>query len=124
MVAAFEVRDTDLVVTLTPLERVAALRREVRVPVTAIERACVDSDPWGSVRGFRIAGTGIPGVAAYGVRLIAGERPDFAAVHGREPAVRIELASWAPYRRLLVTVADPAASVAQIEAVVRGRPGA
>lgn len=121
--AAFEVRENDLVVSLTPIERVAALRREVRVPVAAVERVCVDPDPWGAVRGFRIAGTGIPGVVAYGKRLVSGDRPDFAAIHGREPAVRIELAPWAPYGRLLVTVPDPAASAEAIKAAVRGAPG-
>ena len=38
---------------------------------------------------------------------ITGDRPDFAAVHGRGPAVRVELGAEAAFGRLLVTVEDP-----------------
>ena len=61
------------------------------------------------------------GMIAYGVRRMTGARPDFAAVWGRRPAIRIELVPGSQYGRLVVTVADPDATLV---AVRRGlRPG-
>jgi hypothetical protein len=119
-VAALEIRDDELVVTLTTAERLAALRREVRVPLDAVVKVCADPQPWCALRGVRAPGTGIPGFIAYGVRRMTGDRPDFAALHGREPAVRVELAPWAPYGRLLVTVADTGDTVAAIRSRMTG----
>ena len=104
--ASVEVRQGDLVVTLTALERLAALRRGIRVPLSAVRTVSADPSPWCSVRGTRTIGTGIPGVLAYGVRRMTGDRPDFTALHGRGPALRIECAPEASYSRILVSVAD------------------
>ncbi|MGH2856613.1 MAG: hypothetical protein ACRDMJ_03925 [Solirubrobacteraceae bacterium] len=114
--AVLEVHRDELVVSLSPLERLAAVRRQVRVPLAALSSVEIDPAPWCAIRGVRIAGTGIPGVAAYGVRRMTGAAPDFAALHGRGPAVRIELAPGAQFARLLVTVPDPQATVAAIRA--------
>lgn len=122
--AALEVTTDDLVVTLAWAEQMAAMRREVRVPLSAVCKVCVDRDPWSSLRGIRAPGTGIPGVVAYGVRRMTGNRPDFAALHGRGPAVRVELTPDSPYGRLLVTVADTDATVAALRAEVTAPPGA
>jgi hypothetical protein len=118
-VATLEVRQDALVVTLSGWERVAAMKREVRVPLAAVRGVCADPDPWSALRGVRVEGTGVPGMAVYGVRRMTGDRPDFAALHGRGPAVRVELTPEARYRRLLVTVADPEAAVAAVRAGVK-----
>ncbi len=110
-------------VTLSGWERVAAMKREVCVPLAAVCGVCADDDPWSAVRGVRVAGTGIPGVAVYGVRRMTGGRPDFAALHGRGPAVRVECSPEARYRRLLVTVADPEGTVAALRARCRRPSG-
>ncbi|HET8977905.1 MAG TPA: hypothetical protein VFN87_07090 [Solirubrobacteraceae bacterium] len=116
--ATLEVRDDDLVVTLSGVERLVAMKREVRVPLASVRRVCADPEPWCALRGMRVQGTGIPGVVAYGVRWMTGARPDFAAIHGRGPAVRVELSPESRYGRLLVTVADPQATVAAVRAEV------
>ncbi len=118
--ATLEVQRDELVVSLSPLERLAAFRREVRVPLSTLEAVAADPDPWSALRGMRAPGTGIPGVVAYGVRRMTGSAPDFAAVHGRGPAVRVELAPGARFARLVVTVADAESTV---EAVRRGVGG-
>ena len=117
--AALEVHEDALVVTLTGWERVAAMRRELRVPLTAVRGVCADPDPWSALRGVRVEGSGIPGMAVYGVRRMTGDRPDFAALHGRGTAVRVELTSRSRYRRLLVSVADPEATVAAVRTKIR-----
>jgi hypothetical protein len=118
--AMLEVQRDELVVRLSPLEQLAALRHEVRVPLASLEAVAAVQDPWICLRGMRAPGTGIPGVVAYGVRRMTGHAPDFAAVHGRGPAVRVELAPWAPFARLLITVPDPESAAAAIRAGVNG----
>jgi hypothetical protein len=77
--AAVDIRQDELVVTLSRIERVAALRRQIRVPMASVRSICADPDPWSALRGIRSPGTGIPGVVAYGVRRMTGDRPDFGA---------------------------------------------
>ncbi|MFZ0041785.1 MAG: hypothetical protein WAK93_10795 [Solirubrobacteraceae bacterium] len=104
----------ELVVCLSGAEQMAAMRGDVHVPLSDVQTVSVDPDPWCALRGVRAPGTGLPGMVAYGVRRLTGDRPDFAAVHGRGPAVRIELGPRATFRRLLVTVEDPEQTVAKL----------
>ncbi len=101
-----------LAVRLSGWERAAAFHGDVAVPLAAVREIAVEPKPWSALRGIRAPGTGFPGVIAYGVRRITGDRPDFAALRGRAPAVRIELDPPARFARLLVTVPDPEATVA------------
>lgn len=117
--ASLEVQSDELIIRLTAVERAAAMRREVRVPLSCVRSVCTESDPWGALRGVRAPGTGIPGVVAYGVRRITGGAPDFAAVHGCGPAVRIDLAPGAQFSRLVVTVDDAERAVAEVQALTQ-----
>ena len=58
-------------------------------------------DPWSELRGIRAPGTGVPDVIAVGTRR-GNFGKDFAAVHGKGPAVVVEL-EGADYERLVVT---------------------
>jgi hypothetical protein len=113
-VASLLVQGEELVVSLSGAEQVAAMRGDVRVPLSAVKAVSIDLDPWCALRGIRAPGTGFPGVVAYGVRRLTGDRPDFAAVHGRGPAVRVELGAEAVFGRLLVTVEDPEGTLAAL----------
>ena len=106
--AAVELRKDALVITLTTLERVAAMKREVRVPLDAVRGVCADPDPWSALRGIRVEGTGIPGVAVYGVRRMTGGRPDFAA-----------LADENGHRMLGICTPDRATMLDLVQAFVR-----
>ena len=117
--ASLEVQSGELIVRLSGVERAAAMRREVRVALSSVTNVCADPDPWGALRGVRAPGTGIPGVAVYGVRRVTGGAPDFAAVHGRGPAVRVDLAPGAPFGRLLVTVEDAQRTVDAVRALTQ-----
>ena len=95
----------DLVVKLSSLEKLGALRGNVRVPLTTVQSAEVEPHPWGALRGIRV-GTGIPGVIALGIRrFVHGQ--DFTAVVGGKPVVRVDLSQESPFSRLLVSVDDP-----------------
>jgi hypothetical protein len=56
-VASLEVDGTDLVVRLSDLEKLAAFRSQVRVPVTSVRSVALEPNPWGALRGFRSPGT-------------------------------------------------------------------
>jgi len=60
-------------------------------------------------------------VIAYGVRRLTGERPDFAALWGGGPAVRVDLRPEAPFGRLLVTVADPTGTAVAAQSDLQSR---
>jgi hypothetical protein len=62
-------------------------------------------------------------VIAYGMRRMTGARPDFAAVWGRRPAIRIELVPGSQYGRLVVTVTDPEATLAAVRPRLRPATG-
>jgi hypothetical protein len=119
--AALVVDGGDLVVRLSPLEIICTFRGNVRVPLTAVRAAAVDPQPWRSLlslRRVRISpGAGIPGVLTLGTCGFGRDRA-FAAVHGRHPAVRVDLdTATSHFSQLLVTVADPEATAATIMAV-------
>jgi hypothetical protein len=103
----------NLVIRLSWLEKLGAAHGDVRVPLRAVRSAAVEPHPWDAVRGIKLAGTGIPGVAVLGTRQSAGGR-DFAAIVGRGPAVRVELGEESPFTRLLVSVRDPEGTLAAI----------
>jgi hypothetical protein len=115
-VATVEREHGELVVKLSGMERLAAMRGDVRVPLSEVRAVSHECDPWGCLRGVRAPGTGFPGMVAYGVRRLTGGRPDFTAVHGCGPAVRVDLGPGAPFGRLIVTVDDPDATVSELRA--------
>jgi hypothetical protein len=95
----------ELVVHLSPLERLGALHGDVRVGLSSVKRAWVTTTPWSELRGFRAPGTGIPWVIMLGTTRGAFGR-DFCAVYGQKPALIVEL-EGAEFSRLVISVADP-----------------
>jgi hypothetical protein len=112
--ARFVVDGDQLVLRLSWLERLAAFRGDVRVPLSAVRAVEVERAPWSALRGMRAPGAGFPGVIAYGVRRLGGARPDFAAILGGRPAVRVELDSPSSFARLLVSVENVTATTETI----------
>jgi hypothetical protein len=96
---------SDLVVRLSSLEKLGALRGDVRVPLAAVHDIRVLDNLWSQLRGVRAPGTGLPGVISLGTRRWWGVR-DFAAVYGRTPGIVVDL-EHAPFGRLVVSTDDP-----------------
>ena len=104
--ARVSIEGSELVVSLSPLERLAAFRlRDARFPLASVTAVAVQPKPWGALRGLRAPGTGLPYVIAYGTRRYAGGK-DLALVRGTRPALQVDFDDDAPYARLTVTVAD------------------
>jgi hypothetical protein len=111
--AKLMVEGPDLVVGLSSMEKLGAMRGDVRIPLSMVRSAEVEPDPWAVLRGIRAPGTGIPGVIALGTRRFFGGK-DFTAVTGTGPAVRVDLSDQSPFERLVVTVTDPEGTLAAI----------
>ena len=103
--AALIVDGADLLVRLSPLEKLGAFRGDVRVELRAVRDLRAIDDLWPELRGIRAPGTGIPGVIALGTRRGGGNK-DFAAVYGRRPGIVVDLVR-APFSRLVVSCRDP-----------------
>jgi len=98
-----------LVLHLRSMEKAEGFHGDIRVPLSAVTDVRAVDDAWPELRGIRAPGTGLPDVIAVGTRRGSFGK-DFAAVHGKGPAVVVELAG-AEYGRLVVS-ADDAAAVA------------
>jgi len=110
----------DLLVEVQGWSKLWALKRRFRVPLAHIK--AVRWDPAvgkGWWKGWRAPGTHIPGVIAAGT-FYRGGRREFWDIRTGRKAVTIELEGDS-YRRLVVDVADPRATVAMINEAL-GRP--
>ena len=117
--ADLEVDGSELVLHLRGLEKAEAVHGDIRVPLSAVSAVRSVDDPWPELRGIRAPGTGVPDVIAVGTRRGSFGR-DFAAVHGKGPAVVVEL-DGAAFRRLVVTADDADALARRIrESLNRG----
>ncbi|WP_370332728.1 hypothetical protein [Mycolicibacterium hippocampi] len=107
-----EIRRADgyLHVVLAPLEKVAALHGDLRVPLASVTSVTVADRPLDDVKGFRSPGLHVPARTKIGTWRRSGRRT-FAVARARQSAVRIEL-TGERYNTLVVSVPD-AATVAQ-----------
>jgi hypothetical protein len=117
LVADLEVEGNELVLHLRPIEKAEGAHGDIRVPLSAVTAVRSVDDPWPELRGIRAPGTGLPNVIAVGTRR-GGFGKDFAAVHGKGPAVVVEL-EGAPYGRFVVTADDAAPRASSIAAAAR-----
>ena len=111
------VDDEDLVVHLTPGEKIWGFHGDIRVRLSSIVSVAPDPKPWLGLRGWRMAGVSFPGHAGLGTRRHGGGF-DFCILHRDRPAVRVDLASGR-FSRLVVCVpegADAQAEAARIAA--------
>jgi hypothetical protein len=106
------VTDDAVTVLLSAVEKAEAVHGDVSVPRTAVVSAQVATDGMDEVHGLRMPGTGLPGVIMVGTWR-AKERVTFAVVHGRRPAVVLELTGQR-YDRIVVTVENPEEVVASL----------
>jgi hypothetical protein len=117
VMATLAVDENDLVVRLSALEKVGALRGNIRVPLASVRAVRVSDSPWSELRGIRAPGTGLPRVISLCTRRGHGFR-DFAAVYGRRPALVVEM-TGASFDRLVVSCADAADAAARAADITR-----
>jgi hypothetical protein len=115
--ATIAVDGNDLVVRLSALENIGALRGDIRLPLACVRAVRVSGTPWSELRGIRAPGTGVPGVISLGTRRGSGFH-DFAAVYGRRPALIVEM-TGASFDRLVVSCLDAADATARAAEITR-----
>ncbi len=114
--AALVVDKSHVVVRLAVWEKALALRGNVRMPLSAVRGVRVVPDPTEDLKQYHAWGNTVTLRFVYGVRRIYGIGKAFVATRGHRPAVLVMLDSPSKYVRVLVTVADPKATVASIRA--------
>jgi hypothetical protein len=110
--ARLVIESDELVVRLSPLEKLGAARGNVRIPLRAVRNVRATDHPWQELRGMRAPGTGLPGVIALCTLRGRGFR-DFAAVYKTGPAVVVD-AARPPFDRVIVSCVDAAAVAERI----------
>lgn len=116
--ATINVDPREVTVTLTPLERVFALRRSVRIPVAHLASVEVVDDAYAAMTGLRAPGLGLPGYAKVGTwRRRSGAT--VGVVWGRGPGLRLR-ASSGRVRDVVVSLDDAAQVRDRIESARAG----
>ncbi len=111
------VDDKDLVVHLTPGEKICGFHGDVRIRLSSIVSVAPSLDPWLRLRGWRMAGVSLAGYAAMGTRR-HGDGYDFCILYRDRPAVQVDVASGR-FSRLVICVPegrDPNTEAARIAA--------
>ena len=94
-------------IVLTPFEKLMALHRGVRVPLSSVTAVNVVERPLDEVKGFRAPGLHLPSRIKIGTWRASGRRT-FAVARAQQTAVRIDL-SGGEYDTLVISVPDAAA---------------
>ncbi|MGW4896654.1 hypothetical protein ACWEQL_31015 [Kitasatospora sp. NPDC004240] len=117
--ASVSVTDSTLVVEIEGLDRLWAVKSRIEIPLGNVRGATLDPGITRESKGVKVGGTHFPGLITAGTFRSGGEWI-FWDVRNPAKAVVIELADER-YRRLIVEVADPRATVDLVE-TARRRP--
>lgn len=111
--ASLDIVGDELVLRLSPLEKLGAFHGDIRVPRSSVKAVTTSDTPWKALRGMRAPGTGCPGLIMLGTTRGRGWK-DFNAVYKRRPVVIVDLEGQ-PFARLVVTADDAPALAARLQ---------
>ncbi len=94
---------TDLVLHLTLAQKVLSFHNDLRVPLTSVRSVQAVDKPWLALRGRRMAGTALRGVAAMGTWIHGDRHYDFCVVRSQQTAVQLDI-STGRFDRFLVSL--------------------
>jgi hypothetical protein len=112
------IENDTLVMEVEGLDKMWALKSRLEIPLAHVTGVRADPETahtWWS--GIRMPGTNLPGVIKAGTFYQHGQRI-FWDIHHPDNSIVIELADD-QYKELVVEVAEPAATVAQIQAAIK-----
>ncbi|HET9075562.1 MAG TPA: hypothetical protein VFN68_01405 [Acidimicrobiales bacterium] len=102
--AELVVDGTDLVLRLPVRQKMLGFHADIRVPLTAVRSVAAIDKPWLALRGRRMAGTALRGVAAIGTWIHGDKKFDFNVLRREEHAVQVDL-NAGRFERFIVGVA-------------------
>jgi hypothetical protein len=111
------VDNRNLVIHLTLGEKIVSFHGDIRVRLSGVLSVMPDPTPWLSLRGWRMTGVSLAGLAVLGTRK-HGDGFDFCILHRNEPAVRVNMTSGR-FSRFVISVPagrDPVSEAARIAA--------
>jgi hypothetical protein len=115
--AEIEITGATLVVHITGIDQLLALKTQIEVPLAHIADVTVNPpEAHGAYHGLRVGGTNLPGLITAGRFLHDGEWA-FWDVHDPDKAIGIRLHDEG-YARLLIGVDDPEAAAKAITAAL------
>ncbi len=85
------VNGTELILHLPPTQKVLGFHADIKVPLTAVRSVSPVDKPWLALRGRRMAGTALRGVAAVGTWIHGDKLFDFNVVRRDQRAVMVDL---------------------------------
>ena len=103
-VAELVVDGSDLILHLPPGQKVLGFHGDIRVPLSAVRSVSPLDKPWLALRGRRMAGTALRGVAAIGTWIHGDKLFDFNVLRRDQKAVQVDL-NAGRFARLIVGVA-------------------
>jgi hypothetical protein len=89
--AEIRVDGEELVLHLTPVQKAVGFHADIRAPLTAVRSITPVEKPWLALRGRRMAGTAMRGVAAMGTWIHGDRLYDFCVVRAQQPAIQVDL---------------------------------
>lgn len=119
--ATVSIEGENLVVTMTGMNKIAALKSRIEVPLAHVRGATADPGIVHEPKGLRAPGTQMPGVITAGTFHKHGERIFWDVTDGSR-AIVIELAEE-DLARLVITVEDPRSSVDLVNQAVPAAGG-
>ncbi|MBZ5560298.1 MAG: hypothetical protein LAO77_23830 [Acidobacteriia bacterium] len=112
------IQDGLAVFNVEGLDKLWSFRSRIEIPLTHIAGADANADQVGRWwHGFKLIGTDLPGLFAAGTFYYHGEKVFWDV---RDPAKTVIVSlEHERYKHLIIEVADPAATVAQLRAALR-----
>lgn len=116
--AELRVEGAHLVLHLPTRQKVACFHTDISTPLTAIRSISPVEKPWLALRGRRMAGTALRGVAAMGTWTHSGGELDFCVLRRMQRAVQVDLNNgrWVRWLVGLPPDADPRAEADRLAA--------
>lgn len=107
---------TDLVLHLPVRQKVLGFHSDIRVPLSAVRSVGPLDNPWMALRGRRMAGTAMRGVAAIGTWIHGDKQFDFNVLR-REPTAVVVEVNAGRFDRLIVGVRSGADAGAEADRI-------
>lgn len=123
--AELVVKGSNLVLHMPLQQKILGFHGDMAIPLSAVRLARPVDNPWMTLRGRRMAGTALRGVAAIGTWTHGDRQFDFCVLRRESAAVLVEINNGR-FCRLLVGVHDgvdaaiEAARIAEAAGIARG----